>query len=324
MVFHGTRGDLDPDRREGDVQSEEMQAGPVPPEPVNPPERPPGRRWFRRRWVLALGSGLVVLVVLAVVANLVLTRYVKDGVVQALRCATGNDTVTPTVSIGGAPVLVGLANRKLDQVTISGLSPAAMDRTSTASSALDDGDLTITLHGLGLGDPPSLKSAEAAVWLPWDGLSDTLGATPSPSASATPSPPSPTPSTDPGSDDLAGAKLGAEDGLLSVTLPQKVGGQPLKVLVSLKPDGGAMTVTPESIIVGGQKIGVGLISLLAGDLLKDQNGESQLKPRTVDLDLPGGTTVHSLKVQTGGLAMDLDIDPALVRENGGSGPDCLG
>ncbi len=311
------------------MQSEEMQAGPVPPEPVNPPERPPGRRWFRRRWVLALGSGVVVLAVLAVVANLVLTRYVKDGVVQALRCATGNDTVTPTVSIGGAPVLVGLASRKLDQVTISGLSPTEMDDAAAADPALGGGDLTITLHGLGLGDPPSLKSAEAAVWLPWDGLSNTLGETPTPSPSA---------STDSGSDsgsgsgldsgsdaaDLAGAKLGAEDGLLAVTLPQKVGGQPLKVLVSLKPDGGAMTVTPESIVVGGQKIGVGLISLLAGDLLKDKNGESQLKPRTVDLDLPGGTTVHSLQVQSGGLAMDLDIDPALVREDGGRGPDCLG
>jgi hypothetical protein len=299
------------------VQSEEMQAGPVPSEPVDPPDSPPGRRWFRRRWVLVPASALVALVVLGVVANLVLTRYVKDGVVQALRCATGNHTVTPTVSIEGAPVLVGLASRKLDQVTISGLSPAAMD-SSAASSSLAGGDLTITLHGLGLGDPPSLKSAEAAVWLPWAGLSDTLTATPSPSPSSSSS------SADSGSDDLAGATLGAEDGLLAVTLPQEIGGQPLKVLVSLKPDGGSMTVTPESIIVGGQKIGVGLISLLAGDLLKDKNGESQLKPRSVDLDLPGGATVHSLKVQTDGLAMDLDIDPALVREDGGTGPDCLG
>jgi hypothetical protein len=314
------------------VQSEEMQAGPVPSEPVNPPDRPPPRRWFRRRWVLALASGLVVLVALGVVADLVLTRYVKDGVVQALRCATGNDKVTPTVSLGGAPVLVGLATRKLDQVTISGLSPAAMDQASSSSAAassgssgpaLKDGKLTITLHGLGLGDPPSLKSAEAAVWLPWAGLSDTLTATPSPSSSPSPSP-SPSSDSDSDSDDLAGATLGAQDGLLAVTLPQEVAGKPLKVLVSLEPDGGSMTVTPESIVVGGRKIGVGLISLLAGDLLKDKNGESRLKPRTVDLDLPGGTTVHSLKVETGGLAMDLDIDPALVRENGGAGADCLG
>jgi len=298
MVFHGAREDLvsdEPDRREGDVQSEEMQAGRV---PRDPGAATGGPRWFRRRWVLVTASGLVLLVVLAVVGNVVLTRYVKGRVVQALRCVTGDESLRPTVSLGGPPMLVGLASRKVGQVTIRGVSPSVMSPDS-ASSGLADGDLTITLHGLGLSDPPSVKSAEATVWLPWAGLGETLAA-------------------DPSSSDLAGATLGAEDGLLAVTLPQEVGGRPLKVLVGLKPDGGSMTVTPQSIVVGGQKIGIGLVSLLAGDLLKDANGGSRLKSRTIDLDLPGRTTVRALEVQSGGLGLKLDVDPALVRPASGA------
>lgn len=255
-----------PDRREVDVQSEEVRRRP-------------------RRWVLVSASCVVLLVVLAVVANVVLTRYVKDRVVQVLRCATGDDTITPTVSLGRTPLLVGLASRELDQVTISGLSPSSiqtMDGVATAADPSSDalvGDLSITLHGVGLGDPPTTKSADASVRLGWDGLQGALSGSSVSSGSF----------GAPGAADsaeLAGATLAEEDGLLAVSLAEKVGGRSVKVLVSLQPNGDSMTVTPQSVVIGGRRIGVGLVSLLAGDALQDANGESRLKPREVDLDLP--------------------------------------
>ncbi|MCE0540036.1 DUF2993 domain-containing protein [Kineosporia rhizophila] len=272
--------------------------------------RPPRRRNRRRLVLISALTCVVLLVALAVVANLVLTQYVKDGVVQALRCATGDDTITPKVSLGERPMLVELAAREVEQVTISGLAPDSMqpaeEDAAVEASPVAGGELSITLHGLGLGDPPTLKSAEAAVSLPWDSLAGALAAPAEGSA-----------------DDLAGATLGEQDGLLAVTLPEDVAGQPLQVLVSLEPDGKQMTVTPQSIVIGGRTIGVGLISLFAGDLLNDENGESQLKPRSVDLDLPEGATLEKVRVQSQGLALDLAIDPSMVQENGAAGRDCL-
>lgn len=244
---------------------------------------------------------VLALVALAGVTNLLVTGYVKDSVVKVLRCATGDEAITPEVTLGDKPMLVDLASRDVDRITISGLSPAVM--ATTPLSGFPDGDLSITLNGVGLGSPPSMKSAQASVQLPWDAVTP-LAVASSP-------------------EDLTGASLGEEDGLLSVALPEDVGGRPLQVLVALEPDGTSLKVTPEAVVVGGRRIGIGLVSLLAGDLLKDENNQSRLEPRTVDLELPRGATLAGVEARPEGLGLDLDIDPALVREQGAAGRDCM-
>lgn len=258
-------------------------------------------RTGRRRWVIVAGICVLTLVVLAGVTNLLVTGYVRDSVVKVLRCATGDETISPEVTLGEKPVLIDLASREMDQITISGLSPAVM--SSLTSRTLPAGDLSITLKGVGLGDPPSMKSAQAAVQLPWDAVTS-LAVSSSPK-------------------DLTGASLAEEDGLLSVALPEDVGGRPLRVLVALEPDGTSLKVTPEAVVVGGRRIGIGLVSLLAGDLLKDENNQSRLEPRTVDLELPRGARLAGVEARPEGLGLDLDIDPALVREQGAAGRDCM-
>ncbi|MBT0773759.1 DUF2993 domain-containing protein [Kineosporia sp. J2-2] len=268
----------------------------------------PATRWFRRRWVTVTAGLLILVLVLAVIADVALTRYVKHGVVQALRCATGDGELTPDVSLGGPPVLVELATGELDQVTISGLSTTSVRsldgrdaRAGSSSSTIPPGQLTVTLRGLGLDDPPSVRSAQASVLMRWDGLAGIAGSATS---------------------ELAGATLGAQDGLLAVTLKDELAGEPVKVLAALEAGGDTMTVTPESVVIGGRTVGLGLVSLFAGDLLKNDDGTSRLAPRTVDLDLPDGTSLRSVAVRPGGLAMDLSVDPSTIRDNASTGRNC--
>ncbi|MDP9826126.1 hypothetical protein [Kineosporia succinea] len=275
---------------------------------------PGGRR--QRRWPAVTAAVVVLLLVLGVGANVWATRYTKDAVVRVLRCVTGDESLSPTVSLGETPLLMGLVSRTVDRITISGLSttsiaavaaPATAAGDTDASSGIPLGSLTVTLTGVGLGDPPTMDSAHAALTLPFDGLSGKL-----------------TSSADPeDAGELNGASLTAQDGLLAVTLAEKVGGRPVKVLVRLEPGGDTLTATPESVVVGGRTVGVGLVSLLTGDLLQDENGESRLKPRTVDLGLPAGTTLETVGVRPEGLALGLAVDPAQVSRAGTAGRDCL-
>ncbi|MCD5353445.1 LmeA family phospholipid-binding protein [Kineosporia mesophila] len=259
-------------------------------------------RWFRRRWLVVVAVCLVVLAVLVVVANVMVTRYVKDQVVRVLRCATDDDTLDPTVSLGSTPLLFGMVSGEVRTVTIGGLSTTAVSGLDTQKPvSVPKGTLSVTLDGLGVRKPHSVESAQAAVHLPWDGLGGRLAS----------------------EADLSGATLAAKDGLLAVTLAEKVAGEPVTALVSIEADGDSLTVTPESVIVGGRQIGIGLVSLLAGDLLDDENGESRLKPRTINLDLPEGTTLEAVKVQSEGLDLDLGIDPAQIGKSGAAGRNCL-
>ncbi|WP_285601831.1 LmeA family phospholipid-binding protein [Kineosporia sp. NBRC 101731] len=263
---------------------------------------PSGTPWFRRRRLVVITAGLVVLAVLAVVANVMVTRYVKDQVVRVLRCATDDDTLDPTVSLGSTPLLFGLVSGEVRTVTIGGLSTTAVSGLDSRKPvSVPEGTLSVTLDGLGVRKPHSVESAQASVHLPWGGLGDRLDS----------------------EADLTGATLAEKDGLLAVALPQKVAGEQVTALVSLGTDGDSLTVTPESVIIGGRQIGIGLVSLLTGDLLKDENGESRLEPRVIDLNLPQGTTLETVKVQSEGLDLDLGVDPAQIGKSGAAGRNCL-
>ncbi|GAB3268871.1 hypothetical protein GCM10027456_54710 [Kineosporia babensis] len=265
------------------------------------------RRSRRRKTLTRTALGVVLLVALTVAANVGLTRYVKNSVVEALRCVSGDDTITPTVTLGERPLLVDLAGQEVSQIRISDLSASSMQTVAGSDGPeLNGAALSITLRGLGvgLGERPTVKSAEASVSLPWDSLDSALAA-------------------EAPSDDLVGATLSEEDGLLALTLPDGVAGQSVKVLVRLEPEGTQLSATPESIVIGGRKVGVGLISLLGGGLLRDENGQSQLQPRTIDPHLPEGTSLEEIRVQSEGLNLKLAIDPERMPDHSAAGRDCL-
>jgi len=267
----------------------------------DPQDRPPappvtGRRWPRR--LVAGGAAAVAVVTLLVAADVVLTRSVRSGVVRVLQCLGGGDPGDPQVSVDG-PVLVDLVGREIDEITVRGLSPTVLERaaqggsTGTSAAALTaDADITLTLHGVSIGDPPTLRSAEVMVGLPWDTLTTTLADSWS------------DPAADP---QIVG--LAEQDGLLAVRLDEQVAGAPVTVLVSLEPDGGRVTATPRSVVLDGRTIGVGLLSLLGGDLLRNADGSDRLAPRTVDLELPDGVSLSAVTVRPDGLEADLSIDP---------------
>lgn len=150
---------------------------------------------------------------------------------------------------------------------------------------------------------------DASTTVAWDVVTDRLGSA---------------------ADGLSGATLGEEDGLLAVTLTQSVLGQPVKVLMSPKTDGDSLVVTPETVVLGNRQLQASLLSGLAGGLggLNGRTGENLLEPRTVKLDLPKGASLAAVAVRPDGLAVDLTIDPAALRNGsfaaGGSGvPGCL-
>lgn len=267
----------------------------------------------RNRWRWVAVATVVLLVLLVPVGNAALSWYVRADVLRVLRCVTGDDSVDPAVSLGGGPVLLDLPGREIGEITVSGLPPAAVEQVSAARStdpavaaAVADADLTLILRGVSLRDPGVLRSAEATVHLPWQGVNAALESASSSAA-----------------DELAGATLGEQDGLLAVTPAQEVAGQPVTVLVALEPEAQALTATVRSVVVGGQTIGVGLISLLAGDLLEKFGGADQLQPRTVDLGLPAGMELTTVIVRSDGLDLALTIDPAQIAKSMPEAGACL-
>jgi hypothetical protein len=247
--------------------------------------------------IIIVATVLALLVALGVATDVFLTRRVEHRLTEALRCVTGDESLSPGVSLGSTPLLLQMVSGKLDTVDITGIP--ADDLAS--KKLLGSGDIDLTLHGVHAGKPPSIGSMDASATVGWDAVTDRLRSA---------------------ADGLSGATVGEQDGLLAVTLTQQLLGQPVKVLMSAKTDGGSL-VALETVVLGNRQLQASLLSGLAGGLEGSGTGQNPLEPRTLDLDLPAGASLSSVEVRPEGLAVDLAITPAALGNGtfgaGGSG-----
>lgn len=234
--------------------------------------------WRGRRKVIAGSVLAAVLLTLSVTADVVVTRQAESRIARALGCATGNDSLSPEVSLGRTPVLLQLLTGDLDQVKVSGL----------VLDALPVGELDVTLHGVEPGKPPSVESMEVSATAGWDSVTERMG------------------------EAFAGAGLGERDGKMALTLQRQMMGRPVQVLLGLSSDGGSLVATPETIVLGDRRIQASLLAGMIGE------GEANpLEARTVDLDLPDGASISSVAVTPEGLAVDLAVTPGALGGGSG-------
>lgn len=276
--------------------------------------------------MVAAAAGLVLLLASTVTADLLVSARVKDRLTGALRCVSGDDSLDPDISLGRTPVLLQLVTGEISTIHITGLSAQALrsstadptdrtdltdltDQDETAGSGdsaasggelLDAADLALTLHHVSPGTPVSIGSAVASATVGWDALTDRLTSTTA---------------------DLDGAELGADDGMIAVTLARQVMGQSLEVLMSVAVEDSALELTPQTVVIGQRRIQASLLSGLVGGL--GNGDQNPLEARTVDLDLPDGATLRSAEVGSDGLTVDLAMSADDLGDASG-GSDCLG
>ncbi|GLY31544.1 LmeA family phospholipid-binding protein [Kineosporia sp. NBRC 101731] len=271
--------------------------------------------WGRisRRRVMAALTVVVLLVVGMVVGNIFLTSRLQDRVRAQMRCVSGDDSISPTVSTGSKPLLLDLVSGTIGTVTISGFPASGLgvenkDGQARAAGMLGDSDLTLTLHDVGLRGDRTPTSAEVSATVSWSAISDRL---------------SQAGQADDGDDSgqavanmLAGAKISERDGQLAVTLPQQMAGQSVQVLMVLAVSEGDLTLTPETVVIGQRAIRA---SLLAGFAGAGAGGAGSgiakaLQPRTMDLDLPDNVSLQSAEATPEGLAVKLGVDPDRLEQ----------
>jgi len=203
-------------------------------------------------------------------------------------------------------VLFQLADRRLDTVTVKGISTNLLGSTEAAKT-LTGSPLTLELHGVGLQKPPRVTSAQVSTVLSFSVLQQKLGETASASAAGA-------------GLDRADLTIAAEGDQLALTTPNRLMGQPLQVLlgVEVQPDG--LRITPTALKVGDRLIRADLLSGPLGGLIGGGLGDGAdlLKPRTVKLALPEGFSLASVAVQPDGLAVSLAVDPTRLKQRTGA------
>ncbi|MBT0773997.1 DUF2993 domain-containing protein [Kineosporia sp. J2-2] len=267
----------------------------------------PGRGAAWRRPVLVTVVVLVLLIALTAVADVVIARRAESRITTALRCATGDDSIAPELSLGRTPVLLQLVSGSFGTVTIDGLPVSSISTAGRAADLLGAGEVDLTLHDVGPGRPVTVGSATASATIGWDALTERLGSAGD--------------AEDDAAQALSGATFGWQDGLLAVTLQQRMLGAPLTVLMRLEVDGTSLTLTPETVAVGDRLVQASLLAGLAGRL--GTGAGNPLDPRTVDLDLPEGVTLQAVSGGDAGLGVDLAVAPDALGKRGNGG-GCLG
>jgi hypothetical protein len=246
-----------------------------------------------------LTAGALLLVVLSAVAvgDRVVENRIRERLTTVLQCVSdsqGDSGATLDVRVEGAPAVVQLARGRLTDVTVTGMSAAALG-TGDSADLLGGGTVDLELRGVGLKEPLNVESAQASAVLGWPRVREQFSAT---LGSNLP--------VDLGSD----VTIGADGDQLALEKPDALLGQPLRVLfdVSAQPEG--LGVTPSRVQLGGHRVGTGLLDRLLGGRLSRDGGAGPAT--TVPVPLPEGTTLTTARVGEAGLAVSLDVAPAHV------------
>ncbi|SOC88700.1 Protein of unknown function [Curtobacterium sp. 314Chir4.1] len=224
---------------------------------------------------IAAGTAVVLVLVLGggVAAELIIREKVEARVGTAVACAVGGEPSAVTTTVKGFPVATQAARGTLDDVTV---------KTSVAgrSMTIDMRDLSTNTGNI------HASSASADVVVPWSSLPKVGGADAE--------------STSGGAAVTAQSFSGSGSRITGVFA---VSGRQVSVVFALAHTATAITLTAESIGVGGLELPTSSLDssrFPALDKLAD--------PRSISPKLPTGSTIKDVHGTSNGLRISVDLD----------------
>lgn len=232
---------------------------------------------------IAAGTAVVLVVGGGAAAELIIREKVEGRVGTAVACAVGGDPSAVATTVKGFPVAVQVARGTLDDVTV---------KTSAAgrSMTIDMRELSAKAGSI------HASSASADVVVPWSSLPKAGGA----DAGATSG----------GAAVTAQSFSGSGSRITGVFV---VSGRQVSVVFALAHTATAITLTAESIGVGGLELPISSLGSSRFPAL-DKLAES----RKVSPKLPTGSTIKDVDGTSSGLRVSVDLDLDRVARSQGT------
>lgn len=230
--------------------------------------------------IIAAGTAVVLVVGCGFAAELITRERIEASVGRAVACAIGGDPSSVTTTVEGFPVAAQAARGTLDHVTV---------KTSAAGRSM-----TIDLQELSTkAGSIHASSASADVMVPWSSVPKVGGA-------------------DAGSSGGAAVTTQSFSGSGSrITGVFAVSGRQVSVAFAIAHTSTAITLTAESIGMGGLELPISSLSSSRFPAL-----DKLAEPRKVSPKLPTGSTITAVDGTRSGLRVSVDLDLDLMAHSG--------